>query len=232
MSEFQQVALALAGVWLSVVAIGMRRSTPALLIGLVGLAWLAGLAVLRGDLTLAALGLGAPSSWFTTLLMALVWTGLMFAFSPLADRIASRWFTKPPTLGAFRTLQQSKLKLAGGIVVAWFLGGFLEELVFRGIILQALEAWFAPALSPHLGSFFAIVFTAGGSAIIHLYQGPRAAFIVAQLSVLFGLFFVLTGHNLWAVMLAHGFYDTVAFIRFARGKSKYADLDAETSQKV
>jgi hypothetical protein len=46
--------------------------------------------------------------------------------------------------------------------------------------------------------------------------------IVTQLSVLFGVLFVLSGCTLWAVVLCHGMYDTVAFVRFAFGKSKYS----------
>jgi hypothetical protein len=30
--------------------------------------------------------------------------------------------------------------------------------------------------------------------------------------------------NLWAAILCHGFYDTIAFVRFASGKSRYAKL--------
>ncbi len=56
------------------------------------------------------------------------------------------------------------------------------------------------------------------AGLVHLYQGPRGAVIVAPLSVLF----VLSGSNLWTVILCHGLYDTVAFVRFARGKSKYS----------
>jgi len=33
---------------------------------------------------------------------------------------------------------------------------------------------------------------------------------------------VVAGYNLWAVILCHGFYDTIAFVRFATGKSKYS----------
>jgi membrane protease YdiL (CAAX protease family) len=66
---------------------------------------------------------------------------------------------------------------------------------------------------------------AAGACVIHLYQGPRAAFIVTQLSVLFGLLFVLSGHNLWAVILCHGSYDTVAFIRFVNKTSRYSNTE-------
>jgi membrane protease YdiL (CAAX protease family) len=58
--------------------------------------------------------------------------------------------------------------------------------------------------------------------VIHLYQGPRAAATVAQLSALFGVLFVIDGYNLWAVIFCHGLYDTIAFVRFAAKKSKYS----------
>jgi hypothetical protein len=48
--------------------------------------------------------------------------------------------------------------------------------------------------------------------------------IIAQLSVLFGVLFVASGYDLWAAVLCHGLYDTIAFARFASGKSHYAKL--------
>jgi hypothetical protein len=46
--------------------------------------------------------------------------------------------------------------------------------------------------------------------------------IITQLSSLFGLLMVVSGYNLWAVIIGHCLYDTVAFIRFANGKSRYS----------
>ncbi len=63
---------------------------------------------------------------------------------------------------------------------------------------------------------------------MHLYQGLRAVIIVTQLSVLFGVLFVGSGYNLWAVILCHGLYDTIAFVRFANKKSNYSRLDVES----
>ena len=171
------------------------------------------------------LGLGFPNSWFLTFGLAVVWFGLMFAYSPLADRLASRWIRKPPTLGAFRGIQQSKSRLIAGIVVAWLLGGFLEELIFRGIVLKSVESWLAAWLIQPIAIIFAICVAAFGAGLFHFYQGPRAMLIITQLSILFGILFVVSGYNLWAVMICHGLYDTVAFIKFANKKSKYSDLD-------
>jgi hypothetical protein len=73
-----------------------------------------------------------------------------------------------------------------------------------------------------IAAVISIWIAAAGAGIIHLYQGPRAAFIITQLSTLFGLLFVLSLDNLWAVILCHGMYGTIAFIRFASGKSRYS----------
>jgi len=77
-------------------------------------------------------GLSLPASRFSTIGLALTWLALMLAYSPMADKLATRLVAKPPTLDAFRPLQQSRIKLLLGIVVAWILGGLLAEIVFRG----------------------------------------------------------------------------------------------------
>jgi len=151
----------------------------------------------------------------------------MLAYSPLADWLATRWIDKPPTLESFRGIQQSRAKLIAGIVVAWMLGGILEELVFRGIVLKSVESLLSGWLIEPIATAIAVCTAALGAGVIHFYQGPRAMVIITQLSVLFGVLFVVTGYNLWAVMLCHGLYDTIAFIRFAGGKPKYSNLDRD-----
>jgi uncharacterized protein len=182
-------------------------------------------ALTLGGIVLDTLGLGTPHSWPLTIGLALAWLGLMLAYSPVADRLATRLVARPPTLQAFRGIQQSRAKLIAGIVVAWLLGGILEELVFRGIVLNWVQSWLAAWLSGPVSAGIAICVAALGAGLVHFYQGPRAMIIVTQLSVLFGVLFVISGHNLWAVMLCHGLYDTIAFVRFAHKKSRYSDPD-------
>jgi membrane protease YdiL (CAAX protease family) len=140
------------------------------------------------------------------------------AWSPLADRLAARWFPRPPTLEAFAPIRQSRLKLFLGILAAWVLGGILEELVARGIVLQSLQSWLIPILPLPVAAGIAILVAGMGAGVMHFYQGPRAVLIITQLSILLGILFVLSGGNLWAVMLCHGLYDTIAFISFTRRK--------------
>jgi membrane protease YdiL (CAAX protease family) len=173
-----------------------------------------------------ALGLGRPASWFTTASLAAVWLALMLAYSPIADALAARWIKTPPTLTAFRALKESRLKLIVGIVVAWILGGFLEEIVFRGIVLRLAGQALSAYAGAWLATGIAVCIAACGAGLLHFYQGRRAMVIITQLSVLFGMLFVASGYNLWSVILCHGLYDTVALIRFANGTSRYSQFDA------
>jgi membrane protease YdiL (CAAX protease family) len=227
MTSFQQRALGLVAIWIFVVAVRFRRSTPVLIGGLVAVALYAMAEVIRGVLPIGELGLSADVSWPKTTALVVVWPALMLAYSPIADRIATRMFAAPPTLGAFKAIQESRAKLIAGIVVAWILGGFLEELVLRGIVLKAVEAQAFVWTGGPAAAVIAICAAAAGAAVMHLYQGPRAAIIITQLSVLFGVLFVVSGYNLWAAILCHGMYDTIAFIRFAAKKSKYSQLDSD-----
>jgi membrane protease YdiL (CAAX protease family) len=232
LTNFQSYALATVAIWLAMVAIRYRRSTIVLTGGMLVVSIGAVLGLIENATSFRQLGLAGPMPWLTTLAIALVWLALMLAYSPLADRIATRMVAAPPNLRTFRAIQQSTAKLVMGIVVAWILGGFLEELIFRGIVLQSIEALMMPLLPMPLASAIAIVVAAIGAGIIHLYQRLRAALIITQLSMLFGLLFVISGHNLWTVILCHGLYDTIAFIRFATGKSRYSKLDSDAAMQA
>jgi hypothetical protein len=220
--NLQQYALLLIGIWLFAVFVRFRRSTVVLVGGLLAVGLSTAVALSCHQASLQDFGLGIPIPWLSTILFATAWLALMLVYSPIADRIATRWFAKPPTLGAFRSIQQSTIRLVAGIALAWVLGAFLEELTFRGIVLKTVEAELSMLLPLTIAAPISICVAAAGAGIIHLYQGPRAAFIIVQLSALFGLLFVLCTDILWAVILCHGMYDTIAFIRFARGKSSYS----------
>ena len=222
MPVFQLTALLLTTFWLVLVVVFFHRSNSILLGGLFAIGLFTLAAVAFGKLTLDQLGLGRPHSWLASFGMAVIRLGIMIACSPLADRLASRWVTRPPTLEAFGVIQRSRAKLVAGILAAWVLGGFLEELVARGIVLNSIQSLLAPLHIGPLAAGAAVLIAALGAGLMHLYQGPRAAAIITQLSILLGILFVVSGFNLWTVIICHGLYDTVAFVRFAAKKSKYS----------
>lgn len=227
MTFFQQTALLLTVIWLVMVIIRFRRSSIVLIGGLFALGAYTLAAFTYGKVTPDDLGLGTGRSWFQTIGFALAGLVVIVACSPLADRLASRWFPTPPTLKAFKAIQQSRMKLIAGVAAAWVLGGFLEELVARGIVLKSVETLLLAWITPPIATGVAICIAAVGAGAMHSYQGARAAVIITQLSILFGILFVISGYNLWVVMLCHGLYDTIAFVRFASKKSKYSHPDQD-----
>ncbi len=176
---------------------------------------------------LEKLGFRSPHSWPFLIISSIIWLGLLIAYSPVADEIASYIYKKPPRLGAFKSLQKSFWNLFFGIIIAWLLGGFLEEIFLRGIILQYLQKTLGGPTNIIVASGIAIIVAALIAGIIHLYQGPRGAIIIAQLSIMFGILFVINGNILWSTIICHGLYDTIAFVRFANKQSKYSQESGE-----
>jgi len=113
MTLLQQYAVLLIAIWLLIVVVRFRRSRVVLTGGLFAVGLYTLVAHIRNDVSMRALGLSISTSWLSTIGFAVTWLALMVAYSPLADRIATRWVGKPPTLGAFRILQQSMSKLLG-----------------------------------------------------------------------------------------------------------------------
>lgn len=223
MTTFQQIAILLTGFWLVLVVVRFRRSSMVLIGGLFGIGAYTLVALAVGQVTLEQLGLGR-FGWLPTLGFALAGLAVMLVYSPLADRLAARVFASPPTLEAFRGIQQSRGRLIAGIAAAWVLGGILEELIARGIVLGSIRSFLAPWLIAPVAAGVAVCIAALGAGAMHLYQGSRALLIITQLSILLGVLFVVSGYNLWAVMLCHSLYDTIAFVRFANRKSRYSNL--------
>jgi hypothetical protein len=109
LTTFQQIALIITAVWLVLVVVRFRRSGVVLVGGLLILGIYTLLAVILNQATASELGLSSPDSWWITIGMAMAGLAVLLVYSPLADRLASRWFKKPPTLDTFKALQQSRV---------------------------------------------------------------------------------------------------------------------------
>ena len=96
----------------------------------------------------------------------------------------------------------------------WLLGGFGEEFFFRGFLLTAI----AEVLGASRAAWItAVVSQAIAFGLIHAYQGPAQAISIGIGGAVYGAAFLLARRNLWPLILAHGFNDTLGFILLYSG---------------
>lgn len=95
------------------------------------------------------------------------------------------------------------------LVLSWTSAAFGEEMFFRGFVINRLQTAFngfkfASALSVLLS---ALLF-----GYVHFYYQGLTGFVNAgAIGLIFGTLFLLYKRNLWPLILAHGFIDTLGF---------------------
>lgn len=96
------------------------------------------------------------------------------------------------------------------LVVIWITAAFMEELLFRGFLLNETAAALGGGRSAWIGAVLTIgvVFGLG-----HAYQGLSGVLITGGIGILMGFLYLVLGRNLWPLILAHGAIDTYSITR-------------------
>jgi membrane protease YdiL (CAAX protease family) len=156
------------------------------------------------------LGMGGFRWYHTTgwFFIALVLAGFVIVG---ADALADQFFDKVPRSNPrFGDLEGNLPLTLAWISVGILIGGFAEEMVYRGFMINALERifgeWRKWAVIP------AIVLPALFWAARHFYfAGGHGAIVVFCIGLFFGIVYVLNGRNLWPTILIHALFDTLSF---------------------
>jgi len=98
--------------------------------------------------------------------------------------------------------------------IVWTFAAFGEEIAYRGYLMQraadvggrTMIAWWISVIA------IAILFGYG-----HYYKGPAGILDSGLAGVILGAAFLLSGRNLWACVLAHGFIDTFGIVAVYNG---------------
>jgi membrane protease YdiL (CAAX protease family) len=130
----------------------------------------------------------------------------LYVIEPLIARVTSGGL---PDVSQFRSLIGNEALLAFWLAMSWTLAAFMEEMVYRGWILNRLaevlrfstNGWIAGVLVS------SVLF-----GVVHLYQGASGMIATALSGLVFACVYLATDRNLWASILAHGFMDTVGFL--------------------
>lgn len=179
-------------------------STPALLaVAAVFLSW-------RGP-GWRGVGLGRPASMRHVAAIGLVVGAAdqFFGLYVLEPAIARMTSGELPDVSAFQSLIGNEMLLVFWLVMSWTLAAFLEEMVYRGWLMNRLaELWRFSAS----GWIAAVMLSSVLFGIVHLYQGASGMIATGLSGLVFGAVYLATGRNLWASIFAHGFMDTIGFL--------------------
>lgn len=155
----------------------------------------------------AEIGLRRPESWAKTLLLGLaIGIGAQLLFAILIDPLLGRLTGSPLDLSSLEGMRGNLVNFIIMLAIGWVVGGFLEEMLFRGYLLKRIEVSLGGgALAAGVG----IVLTAAAFGVAHGYQSAAGVWSTGLFGVLVGFLFVWSGGNLWLPILVHGVSNTV-----------------------
>jgi membrane protease YdiL (CAAX protease family) len=161
------------------------------------------------------IGLRQPGKWLAILGLALL-IGIGYqaldtvAIAPLLQSLTGQAID----LSQFTGLKGNLPALLVFVVISWTEAAFIEELFFRGYLLNRLMD---VAGEGRYGITIALL----GNTIIfgfaHAYQGLTGVLDTALAGLVLGLLYFLARRNLWLPILTHGIIDTVGFLLIFAG---------------
>ena len=157
------------------------------------------------------LGLARPASWLKTLAWAaLIILVFMLAVAPLLGLVIFPALgLESPDISRFADLAGNLGLLLLWILLSFAVGGFVEEMLVRGFVLNRFRDLFgniAYALP------LAIVAQAALFGLAHSYQGFSGIIATGLAGLVMGIFYVVVKRSLWPLILAHGTVDSIGFI--------------------
>jgi len=150
-------------------------------------------------------GLRRPDSMlafagWTALIVLLLWVSGTYLAPVLASVLS---FEPHPDF--FGYVHGNTLAFAGWVAISWLVGGFCEELLFRGFLLSRIRSMFR---SPLVGMATGLTGQALLFGALHVYQGAFGIAFATITAVISGAVYLLNGRNLWPLIVAHGAWDS------------------------
>lgn len=166
----------------------------------------------------SAMGFKRPASWRRILQIAAGAAALRivlgdFVIEPLATRF---WPAIIAPAGAEQITGNIKVALLG-LLLVWTFAAFGEEIAYRGYLVTRGADLGERSLAAYWISVVAVSVLFGYG---HYYKGPAGILDSGVAGLILGAAYIVSGRNLWASILAHGFIDTVGIAALFFGWTK------------
>jgi uncharacterized protein len=158
----------------------------------------------------SAMGFKRPESWSRIVLIALAAAALRlglggFVIEPVTSHF---WPAIRAPAGANEITGNTTAALIA-LLLVWTFAAFGEEISYRGYLtLRAADVGGRSRMAFWIATIVVSVLFGYG----HYYKGPAGILDSTMAGLILGAAYLLSGRNLWAAILAHGFIDTVAVV--------------------
>ena len=163
-----------------------------------------------------SVGLRRPASWGRTLLLGIA-VGVAYQFFSLyvLEPLIVLLTGEPIDLRQFTSIEGNVFLLSLFLLLVWTLAAFGEEFVYRGYLMNRVAE-----LAGGSGTAWALslVVVSVLFGVVHAYQGVSGVTANVAAGLVYGALYLWSGRNLWAPIIAHGVYDTVALLLIYWGK--------------
>lgn len=178
-------------------------------IGMVVTLALAWFLIERRGQTWQDLGMARPA-WLPTL----GWTVLIVAVTMGLQFLLSDFARENADYSRFEPLRGNLGYLIWGLISVWVTAAFIEEMLYRGYLIDRLAALFAE----HKYRWgYAVLISGILFGLVHFYQGPAGILMTGMFGLAFGWLFLLLRRNLWPLIFAHGIINSISFIAIYLG---------------
>lgn len=168
------------------------------------------------------MGFRSPGSWpnllGTTLVYGLV---IQTAFTVVIEPLLARVTGQVVDISVFDGARGNFRNFLLLMTLGWGVGGFLEEMTFRGFVVGRVRWLLGSGTAAAWGGVLAAAVPFG---IAHLYQGFTGMIATGMIGFVLGAVYVYHGFNLWYSIFTHGFINTAGII------AMYLDVDREMSR--
>lgn len=197
-----EVLLVLAGI--ALIATGIF---PFAILLLFGLAWIS---LRLRHLHWRDVGLSRPANWLKTIgLAVLIGAGYQALDTVLIAPLLQRLTGEAIDLSQFALLHGNLGALIVFLVITWTEAAFIEEMLFRGYLLNRLMDVTG---RQRLGIAVSLIICAVFFGLGHTYQGITGVLDTALAGLLLSLLYLYAKRNLWLAILTHGMVDTFGFL--------------------
>ncbi|MHA1975751.1 MAG: CPBP family intramembrane glutamic endopeptidase [Candidatus Hodarchaeales archaeon] len=156
-------------------------------------------------------GFKKPDKWSNVLIFDIIISILIVISLLLIVLPVLNFFTgRMPDLASFSALKEGGfLDLLGWLALTWTLAAFGEELVYRGYIQNRIVDLVGDNRS---GWIISVLTTSALFGLVHAYQGIVGIITTFLIAIIYSGVYLRYKRNLWASIIVHGFYDTLAFL--------------------